>query len=103
MNGDVKENAGGQEDGEEEAEEEAGEGGPRQPRVSKAQKRRDKKAAKEKERQLEIERQEEENKHGARNLEAERIKSILQQRDLALQEVPSDGDCLFAGLVEQLK
>jgi len=71
-------------------------------RVSKAQKRRDKKAAKEKERINEIEKQEEENQHGARNLEAAKIKELLESRDLLLQEIPSNGDCLFAGLVHQL-
>jgi len=72
-------------------------------KVSKAQKRREKKAAKEKERIDEIERQEEENKHGARNMEAAKIKEILESRGLVLQEVPSNGDCLFAGLVQQLR
>jgi len=71
-------------------------------RVSKAQKRREKKAAKEKERINEIEKQEEENQHGARNLEAAKIKELLESRDLLLQEIPSNGDCLFAGLVHQL-
>jgi len=72
-------------------------------RISKAQKRREKKAAKEKERINEIERQEEENQHGARNVEAAKIKEILESRGLLLQEIPSNGDCLFAGLVQQLR
>jgi len=72
-------------------------------RISKAQKRREKKAAKEKERINEIERQEEENQHGARNIEAAKIKEILESRGLLLQEIPSNGDCLFAGLVQQLR
>lgn len=71
-------------------------------RVSKAQKRRDKKAVKEKERIDEIEKQEEENQHGARNLEAAKIKELLESRNLLLEEIPSNGDCLFAGLVHQL-
>jgi len=71
-------------------------------RVSKAQKRRDKKAAKEKERLKEIEIQEEENKHGSRNREAEKIKSILNSRKLIIKEIPSNGDCMFEGLVHQL-
>jgi len=71
-------------------------------RVSKAQKRRDKKAEKEKQRLIDIEKQEEENKNGIRHLEQEKIKSLLDKRDLKLAEVPSDGDCMFAGLVHQL-
>jgi len=71
-------------------------------RVSKAQKRRDKKAAKEKQRLLDIEKQEEENKNGIRHLEQEKIKSLLDSRNLKLKEIPSDGDCMFAGLVHQL-
>merc|ERR1712080_326155 len=51
----------------------------------------------------EIERQEEENQHGARNIEADNIKEILESRGLLLQEIPSNGDCLFAGLVQQLR
>jgi len=71
-------------------------------RVSKAQKRRDKKAEKDKQRLLEIEKQEEENKNGARHLEQEKIKAILDKRGFSLSEIPSDGDCMFAGLVHQL-
>jgi len=71
-------------------------------RISKAQKRRDKKAAKEQERLKEIEKQEEENKYGNRNREAEKIKSILNSRNLVIKEIPSNGDCMFAGLAYQL-
>jgi len=71
-------------------------------RVSKAQKRREKKAEKDKQRLLEIEKQEEENKNGIRHLEQEKIKSLLSKRSLKLAEIPSDGDCMFAGLVHQL-
>ena len=74
----------------------------KEPRVSKAQKRRDKKAEKDKQRLLDIERQEEENKNGIRHLEQEKIKSLLEKRSLKLAEIPSDGDCMFAGLVHQL-
>jgi len=70
--------------------------------VSKAQKKRDAKAAKEKARLLEIEKQEEENKFGARAKEQETIASKLKERQLKLKDIPSNGDCLFAGLVDQL-
>ena len=75
----------------------------REPRVSKAQKRREKKADKEEERRRDIERQEEENVTGARNREQEKIKELLEARGLELAEVPSDGDCMFAGLVHQVE
>ena len=72
-------------------------------KVSKAQKRRDKKAEKERDRLEDIERQEEENKNGLRHMESEKIKSILTSRDLKICEIPSNGDCLFAGIAHQLK
>jgi len=71
-------------------------------RVSKAQKRRDKKTEKDKQRLEDIDKQEEENKNGIRHLEQEKIKSLLEGRNLKLAEIPSDGDCMFAGLVHQL-
>ncbi len=49
-------------------------------RVSKAQKRRDKKKQREAERLEEIERQEEANKTGQRAVETERIQAILASR-----------------------
>jgi len=71
-------------------------------RVSKAQKRRDKKAEKQKQRLQEIEAEEQENLNGARHREQERIKELLESRGLELCEIPSDGDCMFAGIVHQL-
>jgi len=72
-------------------------------RVSKAQKRRDKKTEKEKGRLEDIARQEEENKLGQRHLETEKIKAILSDRGLKIKDIPSDGDCLFAGVIHQLE
>ena len=71
-------------------------------RVSKAQKRRDKKAEKEKQRLIDIEKQDEENLTGLRNMEQEAINKLLETRGLSLHEIASDGDCMFAGLVHQL-
>ena len=71
-------------------------------RVSKAQKRRDKKAQKDKERLIEIAQQEEQNKFGVRQIETDKINAVLIARNLGLVTIPSDGDCLFAGLVDQL-
>ena len=71
-------------------------------KVSKAQKRRDKKAEKEKERQEDIAKQEEENKHGQRHIETEKIKELLASRGMKIHDIPSNGDCLFASLAHQL-
>jgi len=71
-------------------------------RVSKAQKRRDRKAEKQKQRLEEIEAQEQENLLGTRHREQEKIKELLESRGLKLVEIASDGDCMFAGLVHQL-
>lgn len=60
-------------------------------RISKAQKRRDKKAQAEKIRNQRILEQEELNIFGKRNVEIQTIKKILGERDLMLYEIPSDG------------
>lgn len=60
-------------------------------RISKAQKRRDKKENAEKERNQRIIEQEALNIHGKRNVETQAIKSILTERDLMIHEIPSDG------------
>ena len=52
----------------------------------------------EKQRLEEIEKQEEENLLGKRNLEQEAISKILESRGLKLYEIPSDGDCMFAAV-----
>jgi len=71
-------------------------------RVSKAQKRRDKKVEKVKQRVADIEAQDEANLEGARHLEQERITGLLGVRGLVGREVPSDGDCMFAAVAHQL-
>ena len=48
-------------------------------------------------------RQEEENKLGQRHIETEKIKAILEARALKIKDIPSDGDCLFAGVIHQLQ
>lgn len=60
-------------------------------RVSKAQKRREKKANAEKERNQKIIEQEALNVFGKRNVEIEAITKILSERDLMIYEIPSDG------------
>jgi len=72
-------------------------------RVSKAQRRRDKKASRERQRENMIKAQEAENIHGPRNLEIQKIKHILKERSLMIQEIPSDGNCLYCAVDDQLK
>lgn len=69
---------------------------------SKAQKRRDKKAMQERERLEEIAKQEELNKFGPRAKEQETIAAKLIEKKLKLKDIASNGDCLFAGVVDQL-
>ena len=72
-------------------------------RISKAQKRREKKANAEKERNQRIIEQEALNIFGKRNVEMEAIKEILSKRDLMVYEIPSDGHCLYNAVAHQLK
>lgn len=60
-------------------------------RISKAQKRRDKKANAERERNQRIIEQEALNVFGKRNVELQTIKKILYERGLMIYEIPSDG------------
>lgn len=60
-------------------------------RISKAQKRREKKVIAEKERNQKIIEQEALNVFGKRNVEIEAIKKILFERGLMVYEIPSDG------------
>lgn len=60
-------------------------------RISKAQKRRDKKANAEKERNQRIIEEEALNVFGKRNVEIQTIKKILYERGLMIYEIPSDG------------
>lgn len=66
--------------------------GLKQHRITKAQRRREKKALQVKERELRITEQESENVYGSRTVELETIKNILKERGLMIQEIPSDGN-----------
>lgn len=72
-------------------------------KLSKAQKRRNKKAADDKEREERIRQQEEENKNGPRVIESEQINAILKQCGLKIHSVPADGNCLYCSINHQLK
>ncbi|XP_063780159.1 deubiquitinase OTUD6B [Pseudophryne corroboree] len=74
-----------------------------QPRVSKAQKRREKKASMEKERDERIAEAEVENLSGARHLESQKLALILSERQLQIRQIPSDGHCMYRAIEQQLK
>lgn len=63
-----------------------------QHRITKAQRRREKKAVQLKQRELSIAEQEVQNLQGVRNVEIEQMKEILKERDLMVYEIPSDGN-----------
>lgn len=72
-------------------------------RISKAQKRRDKKEQEARQREIDIKRAEEENKDCGRNLEIRAIDELLKSRKLKPVSIKSDGDCLYNALSHQLK
>lgn len=74
----------------------------REPKLSKAQRRREKKAALEKERVQRIAEDEARDIHSDRKIEYNKIRDILKQRHLALKEVTSDGHCLYRAVADQL-
>lgn len=71
-------------------------------RISKAQRRKNKKEAKEKEREQRIREEERTNVYGPRNVEMQKLKSLLKERGLAVKEIPSDGHCLYNAVNDQL-
>ncbi|XP_075069874.1 deubiquitinase OTUD6B [Mixophyes fleayi] len=74
-----------------------------QTRVSKAQKRREKKAVLEKERDERIAEAEIENLSGARHLESQKLAQILSESQLQIKQIPSDGHCMYRAIEHQLK
>ncbi|XP_049459120.1 deubiquitinase OTUD6B [Epinephelus fuscoguttatus] len=82
------------------AEEEEGE--VKQPRVTKAQKRRDKKAAQEKERESRIAEAEVQNLQGVRHQEGLKLAQKLAQQQLQIKEISSDGHCMYRAIEDQL-
>lgn len=72
-------------------------------KITKAQKRRDKKKLQEKEREQQIKLQEKENINGPRNLELQAVSEKLQQKKLKIFPIPSDGDCLYKAVAHQLE
>ncbi|KAM3858468.1 deubiquitinase OTUD6B [Diretmus argenteus] len=74
----------------------------KQPRVTKAQKRRNKKAAQEKERESRIAEAEVQNLQGVRHLEGLQLAQKLAQRQQQIKEISSDGHCMYRAIEDQL-
>jgi len=72
-------------------------------RISKAQKRRDKKEVQDKEREKAIAEQERINLAGPRYVESEAIRAKLAELGLVVHEIPADGDCLYGAISHQLQ
>ncbi|XP_029369262.1 deubiquitinase OTUD6B [Echeneis naucrates] len=74
----------------------------KQPRVTKAQKRRDKKAAQEKERESRIAEAEIQNLQGVRHQESLKLAQKLSEQQLQIKEISSDGHCMYRAIEDQL-
>ncbi|KAL7733033.1 hypothetical protein ACLKA6_002835 [Drosophila palustris] len=76
-----------------------------QQRVSKAQKRRDKKEreAREREQEIRVELQNAANQPSPKQIELQQITAKLSARQLALNMIASDGDCLYHAVRHQLQ
>lgn len=71
-------------------------------RVSKAQKRRDAKAAKKADQTKRIEEAEKLDEHKDRRIEQEKLTKLLNAHNLTIHEVDADGDCLYKAVEHQL-
>jgi OTU domain-containing protein 6 len=71
-------------------------------RTSKAQKRREAKAAKRDEQIKRIEEAEKMDEHQERRLEQESLKKLLDRCQLKIHEIDADGDCLYRAVEHQL-
>lgn len=71
-------------------------------KVSKAQKRRDAKAAKKVEQLKRIEEAEKLDEHKDRRLEQESLSRLLGEKQLKIHDIDADGDCLYRAVEHQL-
>ncbi|XP_069115043.1 deubiquitinase OTUD6B-like [Argopecten irradians] len=76
--------------------------GQEEKRLSKAQKRRNKKQAKDREREEGIKEQDIQNLSGARHIELLNVKKALKSQNLQIFEIQSDGNCLYNAVNHQL-
>lgn len=72
-------------------------------RVSRAQKRKNKKEAEAKDREKRIQEQEVENRRGPRVVEMNTIKNNLICDSLQIYNIPADGNCLYCAINHQLQ
>ncbi|XP_066156064.1 deubiquitinase OTUD6B [Euwallacea fornicatus] len=72
-------------------------------KISRAQRRRNKKDTEAKEREKRILDQAERNKEGPRILEMNTIKKALQEINLQIHNIPADGNCLYLAVKHQLQ
>lgn len=82
---------------------EENEGEKTHPKLSRAQKRRNKKESEAKEREQRILEQAEKNKEGPRFIEMNSIKKSLKEIDLQIHNIPADGNCLYLAINHQLQ
>jgi len=73
------------------------------PKISRAQKRRNKKETEAKEREKRISDQTERNKEGPRFIEMNTIKKALKEIHLQIHNIPADGNCLYLAVNHQLQ
>lgn len=71
-------------------------------KISKNQKRRDRKLQEEREQQKRIELAEAENVNCLRNVEAELLSNMLSEHGLQIKEISPDGNCLYSAMADQL-
>lgn len=71
-------------------------------KVSKAQKRRDAKAAKKAEQLKRIEEGEKLDEHKDRRIEQEKLSKLLTSSGLTIHDIDADGDCLYKAIEHQL-
>ncbi|KAF5271306.1 hypothetical protein FQA39_LY08104 [Lamprigera yunnana] len=71
-------------------------------KISRAQKRRNKKEVANKERDKRVAEEEKNQRHGPRVIEINKIKEILQNEGLQIYNIPADGNCLYCAVNHQL-
>lgn len=71
-------------------------------KISRAQRRREAKAVKEKQKEQRIKDDMIDDSENQRLIEAKKLTHILSSRGLALREIPSDGDCMYKAVEHQL-
>ncbi|XP_069320365.1 OTU domain-containing protein 6A [Eulemur rufifrons] len=72
------------------------------PQTTKAQKRRERRAAQERERQERIMEAEVEHRSSISRNEEEKLTMILRARNLEMKDIPADGHCMFRAIQDQL-